>query len=201
VLVALAGVAIARVMPRTIRIVAVAVWFALVNAWVAPQPSAYGLRTAGTRAAMLEAFRQADRFTQRLDPSLTGIKYWMSSEDLPAADGVLHSQEVFDSFVATRAWLTNLFARHSPGLPIETLTRNQLARAVCVGILSSPRRQPELTQAMMAHYAALDSPLRLVAERRFHVNDFSFALTVLQPLGATTSAGQPPCAPSDVPGR
>jgi len=201
-LVALAGVAIARAVPRGVRIAAVAVWFAIVNAWVAPQPSGYGVRTSGPRAAMLVAFRQADQFTHRLDPTLIGIKYWMSVEDLPTAAGVLNSQQVFDSFVATRAWLANLFARQSPGLPIETLTRDHLARATCIGILSSPQRQPGLARAMMTHYAALDRPLRVIAERRFQVRDFSFALTVLKPLNPPeTPVVGAPCAPREQPVR
>ena len=199
-LVALVGAIVARVLPRSVRVAAVAIWFAVVNAWVAPQSAAYGVRTAGTRAAMLDTFRQADRFTQRLDPTLTGIKYWLSAEDLPTAHGALHSQQVFDSFVATRAWLTNLFARQSPGLPIERLTRAHLARATCVGILSSEKEQSPLALAMIAHYASLGRPLRVIAQRRFDARGFSFALTVLKPVAAAPEAvGPAACAPGEVP--
>lgn len=199
-LLGLAGVAIVRTAPLRFRIPVMAIWFALVNSWIAAQPPAYGLGTAGTRQAMLESFRDADAFTHALDPTLTGIKYWLSSEALPTAQGELPSQQVFDSFVATRAWLTNLFARHSPGLPIDGLTRDQLARAPCIGILSSGERQASLAEEMAAHYAALGEPLVVIAQRRFQQRDFAFALTVLRSelRSGGASAGERPCAPDAI---
>ena len=178
----LAAVALARAVPKTPRLIAVAVWFSIVNAWIAPQPLAYGVRTPGTRQEMLETFREADAFTHGLDPTLIGIKYWMSTEVLQTPHGALQSQHVFDSFLATRAWLTNLFARNSPGLPIQTLTREHLAAASCVGILSSAQQQQSLAQQMMAHYASLDEPLIVVAEHQFQREEFRFALTILRPV-------------------
>jgi hypothetical protein len=178
----LAGVAIARAIPRPLRLIAVAVWFSIVNAWVAPQPQAYGVGTAGSRQEMLETFREADTVTHDLDPTLIGIKYWMSTEELQTPHGSLQSQYVFDSFLATRAWLTNLFARTSPGLPIQMLTREHLASASCLGILSSTAEQQSLARQMMAHYASLDEPLAVVAEHRFQRQEFGFALTVLRPV-------------------
>jgi hypothetical protein len=191
------GIVITRVMPSTIRIIVAAGWMSLVNVWVAPQPAAYGIGTPGVRQEMLETFREADAFTHRLDPTLIGIKYWLSSEELQTAQGPLQSQAVFDSFLATRAWLANLFARTSPGLPVESLTLDHLAAASCVGILSSPHNQTALAQAMMAHYAALGSPLRILAERRFERGDFSFALTIMKRLEshAVVADDPQPCAP------
>jgi hypothetical protein len=196
ILLSLIGIAIASAVPRRIRVVVVAVWFSIINAWIAPQPTAYGFGTPGIRQEMLETFREADLFTHRLDPTMIGIKYWMSTEDLPTPQGPLPSQQVFDSFLATRAWLTNLFARASPGLPIETLTREHLERAPCLGILSSLERQAPLAQAMMTHYASVDQPLVVIAERQFRRDDFAFALTVLRPVSrARRSATDPrPCS-------
>jgi hypothetical protein len=191
----LIGVLAARMTPRRLRLVVVAIWLSLVNAWIAPQPSAYGRGTAGIRQPMLDTFREADAFTHRLDPTMIGIKYWMSSEDLPTPQGPVRSQDVFDSYLATRAWLTNLFARASPGLPMETLTLGHLSAATCVGILSSHESQAALSQAMMAHYASLGRPLVVLAEHQFQRADFGFALTVLKPAdtaAAAATSGSPP---------
>jgi hypothetical protein len=195
----LAGVVIARTLPAQVRVVAVALWFSVVNAWTAPEPAAYGFRTPGTRQEMLETFREADDFTHRLDPSLIGIKYWISTENLVTPQGVLQSQQVFDSFVATRAWLTNLFARTSPGLPIEQLTLEHLERATCIGLLSSTGRQAPLADAMTSHYAKLGRPLQLVADQRFERERFGFALTLLRPADGAgqPDSGAPPCMTTD----
>src|SRR4051812_38912470 len=195
----LAGVIVTRIAPRAVQWAVIAVWFSIVNAWIAPQPAAYGVGTPGTRQEMLETFRDADEFAHRLDPSLVGIKYWISSENLTTPYGLLQSQQVFDSFVGTRAWLTNLFGRTSPGLPIEQLTLEHLERASCIGILSSRDQQAALAHAMMAHYASLERPLQVLAERRFERSEFGFALTVLRPGAGTDQAGgsAPPCMTTD----
>ncbi len=202
-LLGLAGVAIARLSPRPARVVIVALWFALVNTWVAPQPQAYGIGTPGTRQEMLETFHEADAFTHQLDPTLIGIKYWMSSEELPTAQGPLHSQQVFDSYVATRAWFTNLFNRKSPASPIAELTREHLTRAPCIGILSSLERQAALAQEMTAHYASLGEPLTVIARRQFQRRDFAFALTVLrsQQRVGNPATRETPCVPDPVESR
>jgi hypothetical protein len=193
-LLSLLAIVIARGVPTRFRMAVIAVWFAIVNSWIAPQPQAYGVGTAGPRQQMLETFREADIFTHRLDPTLIGIKYWMSSESLPTANGTLPSQQVFDSFVATRAWLTNLFARQSPGMAIELLTRDHLARASCLGILSSRERQQPLTEQMIDHYASLQQPLFVVAARQFQRGDFAFALTVLK--AGESGGGSFACVPA-----
>jgi hypothetical protein len=77
------------------------------------------------------------------------------------------------------------------------LTLDHLSTASCVGILSSREHQVELAQAMMAHYASLGRPLRVIAERRFERRDVGFALTILKTADeATALAASPqPCAP------
>jgi hypothetical protein len=195
----LLGVVVARLAPPALRVAVVAMWFSVVNAWIAPQPVAYGIGTPGVRQEMLETFRDADEFAQQLDPSLIGIKYWISSESLTTPVGPVQSQQVFDSFLATRAWLTNLFARKSPGLPIEQLTLAHLERASCIGILSFGEQQVSLSDAMMAHYASLGRPLGVLAERRFERKEFRFALTVLRPIDrpGVSPGNLPPCMTTD----
>ena len=193
------GAAITLTMKPWARYVAFAVWFSLVNVWVAPSPEIYGIGTPGYRRAMLSLFRDADRFTTELDPSLIGIKYWWTVERVSTPTGPVSLAPVFDSFVATRGWLTNLFARRSPGLPIEQLTAAQLDRGECIGILSSIESQAKFREQMESHFAALGRPLREVAARRFEEPALSFALTILKPSGAPDSAPRPSCAPATLP--
>lgn len=177
------------------RVLVFAAWFAVVNAWVAPHPTAYGIGTPGYRQEMLGLFRDADRFTTDLDPSLIGIKYWLTNEELVTASGVVGTREVFDSFLATRGWFTNLLGRVSPSPPIDQLTTDDFERGACIGILSSAEQQAGLRREMQAHFEGLGLPLTEVASRRFAGADLSFALTVLGPRPAPTGgSGSPrPC--------
>jgi hypothetical protein len=138
---------------------------------------------------MLLTFREADRVTTEIDPTLIGIKYWMSEEIVRTTAGEIPSRHVFDSFVATRAWFTNLLGRKSPSPKIDQLTLADFDRGACVGILSTVDSQSLLQQQMKAHFERLGRPLREVTNRRFEAQDFSFALTVLQPV---TNANQHP---------
>jgi hypothetical protein len=197
--VSLAGVGAMLLLGGTARLATFAVWFALVNAWVAPAPASYGLGTPGYHRQMLTMFREADRLTSDLDPTLIGIKYWLSDEQIATAHGVVRLRPVFDSFVATRAWFTNLLGRVAPSPPIDQLTIADLDRGVCIGVLSSVERQAVLRQEMEARFEALGRPLGQVAERRFESPDLSFALTVLKPRPSGAGAGShPPCAQPDV---
>jgi FkbM family methyltransferase len=198
-LLGLAGVAIMLAMKPQARYVTFAVWFSLVNVWVAPSPDSYGIGTPGYRRAMLSLFHDADRLTTELDPSLIGIKYWWSVEQVTTPTGRVPLAPVFDSFVATRGWLANLFARKSPGLPIEQLTAAQLDRGECIGVLSSIESQARLREQMESHFAALGRPLHEVAARRFEEPELSFALTILKPSGPPPSVPRPPCAPAVAP--
>jgi hypothetical protein len=181
----------------TVRAVVFAVWFSILNAWIAPVPSAYGLGTPGYLQSMLKTFHEADRVTAEIDPTLIGIKYWKSDEAFRTAGGEVPLANVFDSFVATRAWFTNLLGRTSPSPPIDQLRLVDLERAACVGVLSSIARQAELQHAMEAHFASLDRPLRAVAVRHFEDGGFSFALAVLKPI-ASPDDGPAPCVPRGV---
>ncbi len=198
---AVVGVAVMLILPGRARVVVFAVWFSVVNAWVAPSPSAYGMDTPGTRQQMLTLFREADQFTTDLDPTLLGIKYWISSDRLGTPEGDVDLAAVFNSFVATRAWLTNLLARSSPGVPIEQLTAGVFERGPCIGLLSSIETHTGLQQHMTAHFERLGHPLQHVATRRFERPDLSFALTVFASSSfasrraARGGGSAPPCFP------
>jgi hypothetical protein len=179
------------------RVIALAVWFSVVNAWIAPGPSAYGLGTPGYLQSMLHLFREADRVTTEIDPTLIGIKYWMSNESLSTPTGDVPLRSVFDSFLSTRAWFTNLLGRKSPSPPIEQLTLADLDRGACIGVLSSVASQARLQGEMQAHFASLDRPLRAVAVTQFENNGLSFALSVLKPV-ASPDNGTAPCVPRGV---
>ena len=190
--ISLVGVAATQWMRGPARLIMFAIWFAVVNAWIAPSPTAYGIGTPGIGRQMMTLFREADGLTTELDPTLLGIKYWISNDQITTAQGVVPLGAVFDSYVATRTWLPNLLGRRSPGLPIEQLTVAHVERGVCIGVLSSIESQGRLRLEMEAHFAALGRPLRLVAARQFERSGLSFALTVLKPSSGP-DAGQPPC--------
>jgi hypothetical protein len=192
---ALAGVTAMMLMRDRARILIFVAWFSILNAWIAPERSSYGVNTPGYRARMIELFVEADRFTAELDPSLIGIKYWLSNEQVTTAHGTVPLRPVFDSFVATRAWFTNLLGRVAPSPPIEQLTTADAERGVCIGILSLVESQAPLRQEMESRFAALGRPLQLVADRRFARGDLSFALTVLKPspTGEREAATNTPC--------
>jgi hypothetical protein len=198
-LLGLAGVAITSAITPRARYVTFAIWFSLVNVWVAPSPESYGIGTPGYRRAMLSLFHDADRFTTDLDPTLIGIKYWWSVEQVSTPTGTVSLAPVFDSFVATRGWLANLFARRSPGLPIAQLTAAHLDRGECIGLLSSIESQARLREQMESHFAALGRPLHQVEARRFERPALSFALTILKPSGPPAAVPRPPCAPANAP--
>jgi hypothetical protein len=175
------------------RMVVFAIWFSVVNAWIAPIPAAYGMGTPGNLQSMLRVVREADRVTSAIDPTLIGIKYWMSDERLATATGGIALRHVFDSFVATRAWFTNLLGRQSPSPQIDQLTLDDLDRGACIGVLSSVDRQTGLQREMEAHFARLGRPLRLVIARQFTDGQLRFGLTVLKPQ-SSGEEGSAPCA-------
>jgi hypothetical protein len=197
---ALAGVAAMSLVRERLRIVIFVSWFSVLNGWIAPDARSYGLNTPGYRARMIELFREADRFTTGLDPSLIGIKYWLSDESIATSTGVVSSRALFDSFVSTRGWFTNLLGRVAPSPPIPQLTLDDLDRGVCIGVLSSMQAQGSLVKDIEARYAALGRPLGVVAARHFERGDLAFALTVLKPSpgeGSAKTSEATPCMRAD----
>jgi hypothetical protein len=168
-----------------------AAWFAVLNAWIAPQPDAYGIRTPGYQRQMLELFRQADGLTAAFDPNLDGIKYWFGDERVSTRGGEVRLEFVFDSYVSTRGWQANLLGedRHPP---LEELTLLDLERARCVALLTSPKTSEETEVRFLEHFAALGRPLRRVTARHLSERDLSFDIVILKPDDVPDRRG-PPC--------
>jgi hypothetical protein len=195
--VCLMGIGAMLLLRGTARAIAFAVWFAIVNAWIAPTRVAYGIGTPGYQQSMLKMFEEADRVTTEIDPTLIGIKYWMSDEIVKTPTGDVLLRSVFDSFVATRGWFTNLLGRTSPSPAIDQLRLIDLDRGACIGLLSSIEQQAALQREMEAQFARLERPLRPVTVQRFEDANLSFALAVLRPV-ASPDDGVAPCVPRGV---
>jgi hypothetical protein len=189
---ALAGCAVMIATRGTARLLIFSLWFGVVNAWIAPSPTAYGVGTPGYRRQMLELFREADGLTTAFDPRLDGIKYWFSADERVALPGgEVPLGWIFDSYVSTRGWMGNLFG-HASAVPLQKLTRDDLATAVCVALLTSPQTSGHLEAAMQEHFAELGAPLRRVTIRHLKSRDLAFDLTLLKPADAPERRG-PPC--------
>ena len=185
------GAAAIALAPRTARLWLFAGWFGVLNAWIAPAPSAYGIDTPGYRRQMLRSFHEADGMTSAFDPSLDGIKYWFRDERVDVHGVDLSLGWVFDSYVSTRGWQANLLVPDRT-VPLQQLTLNDLDRAVCVGLLTSPQTARQLESDFRSHFAALGRPLRRVSTRRLRQPDLSFDLTLLKPEDLPDRRG-PPC--------
>jgi hypothetical protein len=190
--VALIGCAAMMVARGSARLIVFGLWFGLVNAWIAPAPSAYGIHTRGYRRQMLELFREADGVTTAFDPRLDGIKYWFpDNEHVALPGGDIPLAFVFDSYVSTRGWLSNLFG-HASAVPLQTLTRDDLHAAVCIALLTSPQTSEQLESSMREHFAALGEPLRRITIRHLKSRNLAFDLTLLKPADAPERRS-PPC--------
>ena len=189
---ALLGAALMLAVRDRARLLMFAVWFGVLNAWIAPAPSAYGIHTPGYRGQMLELFREADGMTAAFDPRLDGIKYyWSTDERLVTSSGEVPLRDVFDSYVSTRGWQGNLLTRDRT-VPVLQLTLDDLRTTVCLGVLAPPRTSGELEANLRAHFAALGAPLRRVTTRHLQRRDLSFDLTLLKRADAPERRG-PPC--------
>jgi hypothetical protein len=184
------GVVAMMLLSGPVRLIAFALWFAVVNTWIAPSPADYGIRTPGSQQQMVALFREADRFTTELDPTLGGIKYWFPKEEVATPTGTLALNWVFDSFLSTRGWSASLFGQQSPGPAIDTLTAEHLSSTTCLGLLSSIGMHDELKRELSVHFDRLGHPLTEVAHRRFERPALTFALTVFKPLSATETLPQ-----------
>ena len=189
-IVGILGIAVMMRLSGPVRLVAFAVWFSVVNVWIAPSRPDYG---PGSQQEMVVLFREADRFTSDIDPTLSGIKYWWVDELVPTPHGEVELNYAFDSFVATRGWMASLFGGESPLLPVDRLTVEHLDATACLGLLSSKARHDELRRELSLHFEKLGRPLGVVASRPFQRDSISFELTVFKPLSATETL--PPCWP------
>jgi hypothetical protein len=197
--VGLVVVLIATPLRRGVRMVAWAVWFSVLNVWVAPAPSAYGLGTPGIQRSMLTLFREADQFTARLDPSLSDIKYWFVHEVVPTRQGAVDLAAVFDSYVSVHSWLANLLAQEAGRAGVDQILPTQLERVTCIGVLSSIAQHHHLVSELHSRLSTYEVILHDVGSRRFEAPELSFELTVFRvgqanSPSAAGSAGAPPCS-------
>ena len=174
------------------RLLIFAVWFGVVNAWIAPSPSAYGIHTPGYHRQMLELFHEADGMTAAFDPRLDGIKYyWDTDARLNTSSGQVPLGLVFDSYVSTRGWQGNRLT-HDRTVPVSQLTLNDLDNVVCVGLLAPPQGSQQLESNVQTRFAMLGRPLRHLTTRHLQRPDLEFDLTLLIPADSPDRHG-PPC--------
>jgi hypothetical protein len=169
-------------------------WFAVINAAVTPSPGSYGIQAPGIQRTMLELYRETDRTTARLDPSLEGIKYWFVDETVDTPQGAVNLADVFDSYVSTRGWLGNLLNSEMTPPPLETLTQDHLQAAVCVGLLSSVTRHDGVRRSFVSAAAAAGIPAHEVLDhQRYRGDGLQYALSVYRVVDGP--ANGPPCQP------
>jgi len=174
------------------RLLVFAVWFGVVNAWIAPSPSAYGIHTPGYRRQMLELFHEADGMTAAFDPRLDGIKYyWDTDARVNTSSGQVPLALVFDSYVSTRGWQGNRLT-HDRTVPVPQLTLNDLDNVVCVGLLGPPQNSRQLETNVQTRFAVLGRPLRHLTTRHLQRPNLEFDLTLLIPADSPDRHG-PPC--------
>jgi hypothetical protein len=178
--------------PARARVLVFAGWFGIVNAWIAPTPSAYGMNTPGYRREMLELFRELDGMMAAFDPRLDSIKYWFTEEHVTTRLGDVPLGWVFDSYVATRGWQGNLLAHEPYYVPVEQLTLVHLQSAACVALLASPATAERTEAEFRAHFDALGRPLRRITARHLHRRGLAFDVVLLKPADAVEHRG-PPC--------
>jgi len=190
--VALIGCGVTMATRGATRLLVFAVWFGVVNAWIAPSPTAYGIHTPGYHRQMLELFHEADGMTAAFDPRLDGIKYyWDTDARVNTSSGQLPLGLVFDSYVSTRGWQGNRLT-HDRTVPVSQLTLNDLDNVMCVGLLAPPQSSRQLESNLQTRFAVLGRPLRHLTTRHLQRPDLEFDLTLLIPADSPDRHG-PPC--------
>jgi hypothetical protein len=198
----LGGVALAvcGLTPTRMRLLGLIVWFALMNAWLAPRPDVYPSGKPGINRSMLALFRQTDLYTSGLDPTLHGIRYWLddASEAMPSPRATADKNDVagvLNSYVATRGWLGNLLGA-KPGLPLDRIESSDLMDATCVGVLSAVQKHDGIRAAFRQAIAEAEiAPLTEIGRRRFESAEVSYELSVYRVASTSPRPGVPPCAP------
>lgn len=195
----LLGVLVCLALPKRITIVAFAVWFSIMNSWVAPSARVYGVGTSGLRRDTLSIFKDMDQYTSQLDATLDGIEYWFTQETMDTRQGPVDLGRLFNSYVSTRLWYGNLLTHEGPGRPIEQLTPEHLIGVTCVGVLSSVEAHEALRTQFFKHFEHTERRLQTVAERQFQRGSLELALTVYRvaptPHGGSGETASAPCTP------
>jgi hypothetical protein len=121
----------------------------------------------GMPREMLRFIAEADRFTTRLDPTLTDIKYWFDYQETIGTPGrPAKTFPLFDSYVATRGWMGNLLGG-SPVPDAPRIEARHLAGVRRLGVLSATANQEKYVAGLRARLAELGYALRPQAERSF----------------------------------
>jgi hypothetical protein len=181
--VGLVGLMVATRLSRKAAVVTAMFVFSCINVWVAYGQTQYGINTPGIRRDLLHMFREADRFTTALDPSLDRIKYWVPSEIVDTVQGRIDLLHVFNSFVSTREWFDHRLGFKSPGPPLDAITNDDLQNVTCVGLLSSITTHDAVRTKAIARFETLGRPVTEVGARSFGDQRLGFHLTVLR-IGA-----------------
>jgi len=178
------------------RIATFAVVYALLNAWLAAAPNAYGIRTAGVNRDMLVAFHSLERYTTELDPSLFAIRYWGEPGMVDSVSGPIDMADVFRSLLAIRRRSLITVAYDRPDTRMDQLTQADLYSSSCVGVLSTAAGHLDVVDRITRRFGDVGVHLRPVGHHRADSGPFSIALTVLTTRPADDPRpGLLPCPP------
>jgi hypothetical protein len=175
-----------RIAPSGLAVAALAP-LVLVNYAVAPAADRYAVPAAcETGADMLRLFRDADRLTGRIDPTLR-TRYWFSEREVLREAGCpdFDYGAAFHSFVATRGWLGNLW----PGFPMKELPQisgkdlETLADVRFLASLSSEASRFDEFQQRLRTLGLAPEPVGLYEMRRGRLV-FYIGMLQLSPTGA-----------------
>jgi hypothetical protein len=161
------------------RFVCFALFFGLLNAWLAISQTSYGIATRGINRDTLRVIRSLDRYASSLDPTLFAIRFWREPEMAPGPYEPINLSWVYESFLSTRrrSLVTAAFDRKD--IRAEELTRDDLSTERCLGVLSSTSVHPEVVRRIKRRFDALGLPLAEVGRHDTSSGPISVALTVL----------------------
>ena len=195
--VGLAGLLLACLVRGWARIATFAVWYGLLNAWLAAAPNAYGIGTPGVNRDITIVLRSLDGYAAALDPSLFAIRFWGEPELVQGGNRHVQLADVFKAFMATRRRSLVTAAYDRPGIRADDLTPEDLYSSSCLGVLSSGASHPDVVARAMRRFDEIGVPLRPVGRHDAHSGPIRVALTVLTTRPQDDPRpGLLPCPPS-----
>ena len=177
--VGLAGLLLASLFRGWPRIATFAVWYGLLNAWLAAAPNAYGIGTPGINRDIAIVLRSLDKYATTLDPSLFAVRFWSEPELVQGRNRHVQLADVFRAFMATRRRSLVTAAYDRPGIRVDDLTPQDLYSSSCLGVLSSVASHMDVVARAMRRFDEIGAPLRAVGRHDAHSGPISVALTVL----------------------